>query len=121
MVWWAVQPALKIQKLVSAVEKISLRINSKAIQAERSASLCGVVGSGNLEILFRKGKEANVCLFEINTSANGFATTWESVVRDFAESNSVGGLQIVVNDMGATPAVVMLRLNQGLAIYTGAA
>ncbi len=79
--------------------------------------MCGVVGSGNLEILFRKGDEKDVCLFEINTSANGFASTWESVLQDFAENNSVGGLKIVINDMGATPAVVTLRLGQGLAMY----
>lgn len=82
-----------------------------------NASLCGVVGSGNLEILFRKGEEQDACLFEVNTSANGFAATWESVLQDFAESNSVGGLKIAINDMGATPAVVTLRLGQGLAMY----
>ncbi len=99
------------------MEKINLRVSSVPAKVSKDASLCGVVGSGNLEILFRKGDEKDVCLFEINTSANGFSATWESVLQDFAENNSVGGLKVVINDMGATPAVVTLRLGQGLATY----
>lgn len=99
------------------MEKLNLRVNSVPVQVSRDASLCGVVGSGNLEILFREGEEQDACLFEVNTSANGFAATWESVLQDFAENNSVGGLRVVINDMGATPAVVSLRLGQGLAMY----
>lgn len=99
------------------MEKFNLRVNSVPVKVSRDASLCGVVGSGNLEILFRKGEEQDACLFEVNTSANGFSATWESVLQDFAENNSVGGLRVAINDMGATPAVVSLRLGQGLAMY----
>lgn len=99
------------------MEKITLRINSAPTKASRDTSLCGVVGSGNLEILFRKGDAQEACLFEVNTSANGFSSTWESVLKDFAENNAVGGLKVAINDMGATPAVVTLRLGQGLAMY----
>lgn len=100
-----------------SVEKINLRINSVPAKASSEAVLCGVVGSGNLEILFMKSDERDVCLFEVNTSANGFSSTWESVLQDFAENNAVGGLKVVINDMGATPAVVTLRMEQGLAMY----
>lgn len=99
------------------MEKINLRINSAPTKVSRDASLCGVVGSGNLEILFRKGDAQDACQFEVNTSANGFSATWESVLQDFAENNAVGGLKVAINDMGATPAVVTLRLGQGLAMY----
>lgn len=99
------------------VEKINLRINSMPAKTSRDASLCGVVGSGNLEILFRKSDEEDACLFEVSTSANGFSTTWKSVLQDFAENNAVGGVKVSINDMGATPAVVTLRLGQGLAMY----
>lgn len=99
------------------MEKINLRINSVPAKVSNDASLCGVVGSGNLEILFREGVEKEACLFEVNTSANGFSSTWESVLQDFAEDNAVGGLKVTINDMGATPAVVTLRLGQGLAMY----
>lgn len=98
------------------MEKINLRFHSSPAKASQSATLCGVVGSGNLEILFQRGDDAAVCAFEVNTSANGFAETWKSVLGDFAENNAVGGLRVSINDMGATPAVVTLRLGQGLAM-----
>lgn len=101
------------------MEKINLRFNSVTAKTSRDASLCGVVGSGNLEILFRKGDAQDACVFEVNTSANGFSSTWESVLQDFSENNALGGLKVAINDMGATPAVVTLRLGQGLAIYMG--
>lgn len=103
------------------MEKINLHINSTPVKASRGASLCGVVGSGNLEILFQKGDAPDACLFEVNTSANGFSATWGSVLQDFAENHAVGGLKVIINDMGATPAVVTLRLGQGLAKYMEAA
>ena len=99
------------------MEKFNLRISSIPAEISRDASLCGVVGSGNLEILFKKGEDPSACFFEVNTSANGFAATWESVLQDFAENNEVGGIKVAINDMGATPAVVTLRLGQGLAMY----
>ena len=102
------------------MEKIKQRIKSAPANASKDASLCGVVGSGNLEILFRKGDLEDACLFEVNTSANGFSKTWEAVLKDFAENNAIGGLMVSINDMGATPAVVTLRLGQGLAMYTEA-
>ena len=102
---------------MSQVEKINLRINSVPAKVSRDATLCGVVGSGNLEILFRKGDEQDSCVFEVSTSAKGFSSTWESVLQDFADNNAVGGLKVAINDMGATPAVVALRLGQGLAMY----
>jgi malonate decarboxylase delta subunit len=51
---------------------------------------------------------------EIATSAAGFAEIWEAVVRDFAARRAAGGLSLTVNDAGATPAVVSLRLDQAV-------
>ena len=104
---------------MSLVENIKLHIHSAPAASPQGASLCGVVGSGNLEILFQQGDAPEYGVFEINTSANGFAATWESVAQAFAESYAIGGLRITINDMGATPAVVTLRLGQGLAMYLG--
>jgi len=75
--------------------------------------LVGVVGSGNLEILLEPAA-GNDCAVRIETSARGFGTIWEAVVRDFHARHPVGGLRISINDMGATPAVVALRLEQAI-------
>ena len=78
-------------------------------------SLCGVVASGNLEVLVEAHPEeasSAYCSFEIHTAAEGFQETWEAVLQDFCARNPVGGLRFLLNDVGATPAVVALRLAQ---------
>lgn len=60
---------------------------------------------------------ADLCVFEVSTSAPGFRVIWEAVLSDFVERNPVGGVRISINDAGATPAVVGLRLDQALDMY----
>ena len=75
-------------------------------------TLVGVVGSGNLEILFEPRPLAGMIRFEIDTSITGFEPTWRAVLGDFAEKHRVGDLLVTINDAGATPSVVALRLAQ---------
>jgi len=82
-----------------------------------SAALVGVVASGNLEVLVEPAELPGRCRVEIATSARGFGEIWEAVVRDFAARHPVAGLCFSVNDAGATPAVVMLRLGQAVEEY----
>jgi malonate decarboxylase delta subunit len=42
------------------------------------------------------------------------------VLADFHERHPLGGIHISINDMGATPAVVGLRLGQAVAELPGA-
>lgn len=79
------------------------------------AILVGVVGSGNLEVLLEPGGDPQRCTVDITTSARGFATIWAAVVRDFHHRHPLCGVAISINDMGATPAVVALRLDQAVA------
>src|ERR1700757_857502 len=72
--------------------------------------LVGVVGSGNLEVLLEPAP-GNDCTIHIETSACGFGPIWEAVVRDFHQRHLLAGVRVSVNDMGATPAVVSLRLD----------
>ena len=77
--------------------------------------LVGVVGSGNLEVLVEQGGDAELNHFHIETSARGFGDIWQAVVSDFHERHRFKGLRFSINDMGATPAVVSLRLDQAAA------
>jgi malonate decarboxylase delta subunit len=78
--------------------------------------LVGVVGSGNLEVLVEPAAaDAGVCRFSVETSARGFGAIWEAVLRDFQQRHGFQGLRVSINDMGATPAVVSLRLDQAAA------
>ena len=76
--------------------------------------LVGVVSSGNLEVLLEPLAGAD-CQVRIETSARGFGPIWDAVVRDFHHRHPLRGLRVSVHDMGATPAVVSLRLDQAIA------
>ena len=76
--------------------------------------LVGVVGSGNLEVLLEPASGTD-CTIHIETSARGFRPIWEAVVSNFHQRHPLAGLRVSVNDMGATPAVVSLRLDQAIS------
>ncbi|MCA1070168.1 malonate decarboxylase acyl carrier protein [Delftia sp. NA_296.1] len=80
--------------------------------------LVGVVGSGNLEVML-ESTGGDGCEVQVQTSAHGFGAIWQAVVEDFRERHPVGGVRVSINDMGATPAVVSLRLDQALAELQG--
>ena len=72
----------------------------------------GVVGSGDLEVLLEpmQGDRAHVL---IRTSVDGFRDTWKAVLdRFFAKYD--GAARIEINDAGATPGSVLLRLEQAV-------
>jgi malonate decarboxylase delta subunit len=74
----------------------------------------GVVGSGDLEVLLEPG-QGHVAHISIKTSVGGFATTWKAVLdRFFATYDGI--VNIEINDAGATPGSVMLRLWQVVEI-----
>ena len=78
--------------------------------------LVGVVGSGNLEVLLEAtGEPGMSSRYEVATSARGFGAIWQAVLRDFHARYDYAGLVYSINDMGATPAVVSLRLDQAAA------
>ena len=106
---------------MTAMETLNFQFASAPASAAADPALCGVVGSGNLEILLNAGDLPNQCVVEIKTSARGFDETWQAVIGAFAAAHPAGGTRIAINDMGATPAVVSLRLAQALAEYQGGA
>jgi len=54
----------------------------------------------------------------VETSARGFGPIWEAVARDFHARHPLAGVRISISDMGATPAVVSLRLEQAVSELT---
>ena len=72
----------------------------------------GVVGSGDLEVLLEPidGTTATV---RIRTSVDGFKETWKAVLDRFFGQYD-GTVRIEINDAGATPGAVYLRLQQAV-------
>lgn len=86
---------------------------------DQPAVLTGVVGSGNLEVLIETAELEGLCQVQVSTSANGFAEIWGAVLNDFALRHDLANLRISINDGGATPAVVSLRLDQAMEDFLG--
>lgn len=77
----------------------------------------GVVGSGDLEILLEPGAAggsggaADHAQVRVRTSVEGFDEVWQATLeRFFARTPVLGDWEL--NDAGATPALVTLRLQQ---------
>lgn len=74
----------------------------------------GVVGSGDLEILLEP-TDNNETEFIVRTASDGFQDIWKAVFERFTALNDIDA-KIILNDFGATPGVVSLRLAQVLEI-----
>lgn len=78
------------------------------------AVLVGVLASGNLEILLEPAALGGAMTVRIITAARGFGTVWQAVIADFAQRHPLRDVRVSINDAGATPAVVSLRLDQAV-------
>jgi malonate decarboxylase beta subunit len=77
----------------------------------------GVAGSGNLEVIVRPSTNPSITEFTVKTNIEGYEETWEAVIDRFAQDNPYSGLSFTLQDAGATPPVVSLRLHQAFEIY----
>lgn len=99
------------------MEQLQFQVPSRAQSQRRDPVLVGVVGSGNCEVLLEATSADALCAATIHTAAHGFADIWRRVIEDFATRRNAGGLRVEINDVGATPAVVTLRLYQAIEAW----
>ncbi|MEY8190288.1 malonate decarboxylase subunit delta [Peribacillus simplex] len=74
----------------------------------------GVVGSGDLEVLIEPSEESRTEV-TIRTGITGFKDTWEAIIQRFFTQHDVAA-KVKINDFGATPGVVTIRLAQALEV-----
>ncbi len=97
------------------MEHLTYRHHARArAPGQKPLALVGVVASGNLEVLAERLLADTDCEITIATSAKGFGDVWAAVVADFVERRSPGGLRLSINDGGARPDTVALRLAQAV-------
>jgi malonate decarboxylase delta subunit len=89
----------------------TLRFDYPASQPVSRRAHVGVVGSGDLEVLLEPSldEQAHVT---VRTSADGFGEVWQAVLDRFFTRNLAAAIEI--NDAGATPGTVALRLAQAV-------
>ena len=104
------------------MEDLSYRYPTAAAAAgTRPTALVGVVASGNLEVLVERVLAPTECQIDIRTPVRGFGSAWAAVTKDFAARRAAGGLKLSVNDGGARPDTVALRLAQAVRAIEGEA
>lgn len=74
----------------------------------------GVVGSGDLEILLEPIEEKKAYVV-VRTRFDGFEQIWKDILDRFFEDNDIA-VKIEINDFGATPGMVTMRLLQALEV-----
>jgi malonate decarboxylase delta subunit len=101
------------------METLNYRFEHGTQRLDNAPQVVGVVGSGNLEVLIEPAQLNGACTIEITTAAVGFGPIWEAVMRDFHQRWLLADTRISINDMGATPAVVSLRMDQAVQTMLG--
>ncbi len=79
-------------------------------------ALAGVVGSGDLEVLLEPAS-IGVSTVKICSSVDGMAPVWQALLERIFISDATGAellpaVHLEINDFGATPGVVRLRIAQ---------
>lgn len=94
------------------MEVLTFEFPASAGKARRAH--VGVVGSGDLEILMTPSGD-DMTHVKIRTSVAGFAVTWKAVFERFLGQHPEAG-NFEINDFGATPGTVALRLQQAVEV-----
>jgi malonate decarboxylase delta subunit len=89
-----------------------LQFEYPASQPVKQRAHVGVVGSGDLEVLLEPSPDQTARV-TITTSVDGFGKTWKLVLDRFFTRHQCAA-SIEINDFGATPGAVALRLEQAV-------
>ena len=76
-------------------------------------AMAGVVGSGDLEVLVEPANGGATAI-TVNTSVNGKEPVWNAVLERMFADAGLPAVNIEINDCGATPGVVRMRLEQAM-------
>jgi len=91
------------------MERINLEF--PAGKPARRSALAGVVGSGDLEVLLEPNGAGSTAV-SITTSVDGMGRIWEAVLTRILTAAPLPAAKIEINDFGATPGVVRMRIEQ---------
>jgi malonate decarboxylase delta subunit len=93
----------------------TLEFHYRAGAPAAARAVVGVVGSGDLEVLLEPGRDGHTHV-RITTSVDGYARVWQAQLDRLFEGGLIGrdgpAVQIEINDFGATPGVVGMRIAQ---------
>jgi malonate decarboxylase delta subunit len=82
-------------------------------QPAAGRAVAGVVASGDLEVLL-EANAANRTVVNITTSVDGMGRVWNAVLERIFGDGSLPAARLEINESGATPGVVRMRIGQVL-------
>ncbi|KZL90254.1 malonate decarboxylase subunit delta [Clostridium magnum] len=94
------------------MEKLTFEYSATKSVPQRA--YVGVVGSGDLEILLEPIEEKKAYVV-VRTRFDGFGQVWKGLLDKFFQANDIAA-KIEINDFGATPGMVTMRLLQALEV-----
>ena len=86
--------------------------NPKPLPVEWSHT--GVVGSGDMEVMFERKDLDGAVEFKVITPVTGFDQVWEKVLDRFVRDSGLADVSVEINDNNATPVVVGMRMRQAV-------
>ena len=102
------------------MEKHEFKYPAGAPAAGRS--VVGVVGSGDLEVLLEPAP-AGLTTVRVTTSVDGYGMVWQAQLDRVFQGAAVGpagpAVALEINDFGATPGVVGMRITQAFGALGG--
>ena len=100
------------------MESMTFDFTLSGARSTGQRTVCGVVGSGNLEVIVEENNSLQT-RFEIETAVEHYKPIWSMVIEDFVNEYQPVGLKFILNDNGAPPPVVSLRLKQAFETFKG--
>ena len=91
------------------MQQISLRF--PATRQMRGRALAGVVGSGDMEVLFTAAAGDTLSV-TITTSVDNSERRWQALFTRLAEFGVLAAGQMTIHDFAATPGVARIRIEQ---------
>ncbi|KJM78270.1 malonate decarboxylase acyl carrier protein [Enterobacter hormaechei] len=91
------------------MEKIILTVPASREVSGRA--LAGVVGSGDMEVLFT-AEPGQTLTIDITTSVDNSRGRWEALFNRLQTVSSLPAGKLTIHDFGATPGVARIRIEQ---------
>ncbi len=88
-----------------------LEYSFAAGQPAPGRAVTGVVASGDLEVLLEPNAAGSTTV-AVQTSVDGYGGTWTALLERVFGTGVLPAARVEINDNGATPGVVRMRIEQ---------
>ena len=88
-----------------------ITLSFPATRTVSGKALAGVVGSGDMEVLFTATQDETLTI-AITTSVDNSEQRWQALFSRLGELTSIPAGQMQIHDFGATPGVARIRIEQ---------